>query len=165
MTLEHVAGGFGLGGPKVVLIVSDDTAALDTYTDAVTRAGHTARPVHTARAAHDLALTAPINLALIDACLRDEEGVILGQSLWLDHGIPFVQIAAAEETEVVRRAIAHGALQCLVKSLAVPQLKVAIEVALVQGREFARMRRTVERLSRDVELRNTVSIEIGRAHV
>lgn len=161
MTLEHFAGALSVGGHKAVLVAAAEPAVTAACAAAITRAGHPVCTIGSAYEGSEMARSRMIGLALVDADLPNDEGIILGQSLWMDHNVPFIQLVSIGDTEAVHRAIAAGAMQCLLKPLQVEQLTVAIEVTLIQNREFAKLRRAVDRRSLDFEHRNIVSMAIG----
>ena len=161
MSLEQVAGGFGDGVEKVVLVVSSDPGLTAEVLAAVEPAGHRTHHVTSVAAALVLATSQVVNLAVIDAQLPDGDGVILGQQLVETHRLPFIQFACGEDAEISCRAIAAGALNVLLKPTGVTQLGLAIDVALVRAREAHRQERAVERLSLDFDRKKAVSIAIG----
>ena len=163
MTLEQVAGGFGDGTEKVVLVVSNDPHLIAEIHAAVSAAGHRCHDVSSAAAARGVAANRAVNLALIDAVLPDGDGVILGHHLAHDRRIPFLQFADGHEPETLQRAIAAGALNVLLKPVGIPQLRLAVDVALVRAREMHKLERTVERLSADFNLKKIVSVAVGMA--
>lgn len=161
MTLEQVAGGFGDGVGKVVLVVTDDDHLQAQILAALECAGHAGHCVASVAAARGVAAARAINLALVDAQLPDGDGVILGQQLTSEHRIPFIQCADGAEPETLRRAIAAGALHVLLKPAGVAQLRWAIDVALVRARETNKLERIAQRLSADFNLKKIVSIAVG----
>lgn len=163
MTLEQVAGGFGDGVEKIVLVVSDDAQLCAEILAAIGPAGHRSHCVSRAAAERGVAVSRAINLALIDATLPDGDGVLLGQHLNQERRIPFVQFAEVSEPESLRRAIAAGALNVLLKTAGIAQVRLAIDLALVRAREISKLERAVERLSADFDLKKIVSVAVGMA--
>ena len=163
MTLEQVAGGFGDGVDKVVLVVSDDPHLRATILAALGAAGHSHHVVSSAAAARGVAATRAVNLALVDAALPDGDPVILGQHLGQERRIPFLLLADDAEPEILQRAIAAGAFNVLLKPSAITQLRLAVDVALVRARETYKLERSVERLSADFNLKKIVSVAVGMA--
>lgn len=163
MTLEQVAGGFGDGVEKVVLVVSDDPQLRAEILAAIEAGGHRAHCVTGAAAARGVAVARAVNLALVDAHLPDGDGVLLGQQLLSEYHIPFLQCADGTERETLQRAIAAGALSVLLKPVGIVQLRIAVDVALVRARANHKLERTVERLSADFNLKKIVSIAVGMA--
>ena len=163
MTLEQVAGGFGDGVEKVVLVVSSDPHLSSQILAAVETAGHRSHCVSSAAAARGVAGSRAVNLAMIDAYLPDGDGVILGQYLSQERRIPFIQFADGAEPETLRRAIAAGAFNVLLKPAGIAQVRLATDVALVRARETSKLERTVERLAADFNLKKIVSVAVGMA--
>ena len=163
MTLEQVAGGFGDGVEKVVLVVSDDPQLCAEIRAAIAAAGHRSHCVSSAAAARGVAASRAVNLALIDAVLPDGDGVLLGQQLSQERRIPFLQFADGSESEILARAVAAGALNVLLKPAGIAQLRLAIDVALVRARETYKLERSVERLSAEFNLKKIVSVAVGMA--
>ena len=64
MTLEQVAGGFGDGVEKVVLVVSNDAQLCAEILAAISPAGHRSHCVSSAAAARGVAVSRAVNLAL-----------------------------------------------------------------------------------------------------
>lgn len=163
MTLEQVAGGFGDGVEKVVLVVSSDPQLNAEIHAAVAPAGHRTHCVSTAAAARGVAGSRVVNLALVDARLPDGDGVILGQYLNQECRIPFILFADGADVETLRRGIAAAALNVLLKPAGIAQVRLATDVALVRARETYKLERTVERLSADFEIKKIVSVAVGMA--
>lgn len=163
MTLEQVAGGFGDGLEKVLLVVSNDAQLCAEIRAAIGAAGHRSHGVSSAAAARGVAVSRAVNLALIDADLPDGDGVMLGQQLHQERHIPFIQLADGSEAETLARAVAAGALNVLLKPAGIAQLRLAIDVALVRARETYKLERAVERLSADFNLKKIVSVAVGMA--
>ncbi len=163
MTLEQVAGGFGDGVEKVVLVVSDDRQLCAEIQAAIGPVGHRTHYVSSAAAARGVAVSRAVNLALVDATLPDGDGVLLGQHLSQERRIPFIQFAAVSQPEILQRAIAAGALNVLLKPAGIAQLRLATDVALVRARETSKLERTVERLSADFDMKKIVSVAVGMA--
>jgi two-component system, response regulator PdtaR len=161
VTLEQVAGGFGDGVTKVVLVVTVDAQLRAELGAALDAAGHGAHCVAGVAAARGVVAARAVNLAVIDAQLLDGDGVMLGQQLASDHRIPFLQCVDGVEPETSQRAIAAGALHVLLKPVGITQLRLAIDVALVRARETNKLERAVERLSADFNLKKIVSIAVG----
>ena len=163
MTIEQVAGGFGDGVGKVVLVVSDDAQLSAEILAAIGPAGHRSHCVSSAAAARGVAVSRAVNLALVDATLPDGDGVLLGQHLNQERRIPFIQFAKVSEPETLRRAIAAGALNVLLKPAGIAQVRLATDLALVRARETSKLERAVERLSADFDLKKIVSVAVGMA--
>ena len=163
MTLEQVAGGFGDGVEKVVLVVSNDAQLCAEILAAISPAGHRSHCVSSAAAARGVAVSRAVNLALVDATLADGDGVLLGQHLHQERRIPFIQFADGAEPETLHRAIAAGALNVLLKPAGIAQVRLATDLALVRAREISKLERAVERLSADFDLKKIVSVAVGMA--
>ena len=163
MTLEQVAGGFGNGVEKVVLVVTDDAHLRTEIVAALSAAGHRHHCVSGAAAARGVAVSRAINLALVDATLDDGDAVVLGQHLSAERRIPFVMLADGSDTELLQRAIAAGAFNVLLKPAGIAQLRLAVDVALVRARETYKLERSVERLSADFDIKKIVSVAVGMA--
>jgi len=159
VSLEHVVAGVALYPAKRILVLTPDPATRASFAAAIARAGHRALALSSAAAVPHLLAETVVDLALIDT--HDDEGVVLGHALWLDHGVPFVIVVDAGEDELVRRAIAAGAVQCLARPLVAGQLELSIGVALVQAREFARLSRSVQRLSQHADHDTLVARAVG----
>lgn len=161
MTLEHVAGLFGAGGRRTALVATAEAALAAVCVAALQDAGYQAVVCETgADALAEIALR-PFHLAFVDADLGDDDGIVVGQVLWQEHGVPCAMLTTAGDRERARRAVAAGAMQCLLKPVAPEQLAVAVDLVAVQGREFGKLRRAVDRRSLDFEHRNIVSMAIG----
>lgn len=162
MTLEQVAGGFGDGVEKVVLVVSAEAHTQAEIQAAVRPAGHRCHLAPGACVARGVASTRAVNLAVLDADLPDGDALLLGRQLNEEFHIPFVQLAG-NDREFQGRAIAAGALSVLLKPVGVAQLGVALDVALVRAREIYRQARLLERRSADFESRKIISVAVGMA--
>lgn len=163
MTLEQVAGGFGDGVDKVVLVVCDDAHLRAEILSALGAAGHRHHVVSSAAAARGVAASRVVNLALVDTALADGDALVLGQHLGQERRIPFLLLADGDDPEILRRAIAAGAFNVLLKPSSTAQLSLAVDVALVRARETYKLERSVERLSADFNLKKIVSVAVGMA--
>lgn len=163
MTLEQVAGGFGQGADKVVLVVTDDAHLRAEILAALGAAGHRHHCVSSASAARGVAASRVVNLAFVDATLADGDAVTLCQHLAQERRIPFLMVADGADGETVQRAIAAGAQNVLLKPAGIAQLRLAVDVALVRARETYKLERSVERLSADFNLKKIVSVAVGMA--
>lgn len=162
MTLEQVAGGFGDGVQRVVLVVSADARTVAEVQAALRPAGHGSHVVSSACAARCMAAQRAVNLAVLDATLADGDAVQLGRSLYETQRIPFVQLVDADQ-ELRRRAIAAGAFNVLAKPVDAMQLGITIDVALVRAREAYKQERVLERLVAEEEVKKVVALACGMA--
>lgn len=161
MTLEHVAGLFGAGGRKTALIATGDPELAAACTAALQEAGYRVHVCETGAEAFAEIVLRPFQLAFVDAELGDDDGVVVGQVLWQEHGVPCAMLTATGDREQARRAVAAGAMHCLLKPATSEQLAIAVDLVAVQGREFGKLRRAIDRRSLDFEHRNIVSMAIG----
>ena len=115
MTLEQVAGGFGDGVDKVVLVVCDDAHLRAEILSVLGAAGHRHHVVSSAAAARGVAASRVVNLALVDTALADGDAVVLGQHLGQDRRIPSLLLADGNDPAILRRSIAAGSFNVFLK--------------------------------------------------
>ena len=140
-----------------VMIVEDDVLIAEAHRTYLSRLQGftTAAVVHTARDAMQTAAQAastetPIDLVLLDLGLPDVSGISLASALaGLRPAPDIIAITSERDLEMVRAAVAHGALAYLLKPFT-----------------FAAFRDRLERYGRyRSALPAGVDAEIGRAHV
>lgn len=79
-----------------------------------------------------------IDVALIDWRLGEQDdGIVLGRTLWRNHGIPFVLFSGFLDTEITGAAYKHGAADVIDKPIRRGRLLAAVRFALGQRQRTA----------------------------
>jgi response regulator NasT len=129
-----------------VLVVDDDRVILATLEDGLHDAGYEVSVAGSAKEAIDLMVESPPDLAILDVRMPGMDGVELAGHLREHTTIPFLFLSAYGDLDLVRRAVARGALGYLLKPIDIPHLIPSVEAALVRGREIGRLRNSETQL-------------------
>jgi response regulator NasT len=129
-----------------VLVVDDDRVILATLEVGLHDAGYEVSVAGSAKEAVDLMAKSPPDLAILDVRMPGMDGVELAGYLRERTNIPFLFLSAYGDVDLVRRAVAQGALGYLLKPIDIPNLIPSVEAALARGREIERLRDAETRL-------------------
>jgi cobalt-zinc-cadmium efflux system membrane fusion protein len=117
--------------PTTVLLVDDDEVLGQVLTRVLTQQGHTVQRATDAAQALQLAHEQPPQLALLDLCLPDQDGIELAQKLRSDNpGLPLI-LMTAYPLQLRDHPERMADFACvLTKPLNVQELRQAVEAAL-----------------------------------
>src|SRR4051812_39996089 len=113
-----------------VLVVDDEPAVQRLEVRWLEAAGYTCRGASTAREAREILAREPIDVALLDVGLGDENGLLLARDIQKDHPATVViMVTGAADFSSVSDARLAGAMDYLVKPIAGEVLVEAVERA------------------------------------
>ncbi|MFV1964493.1 MAG: PleD family two-component system response regulator [Pirellulaceae bacterium] len=97
--------------PRSILVVDDDESQVLPLAHRLQKLGYQVLTAYTAAAALDLAANARPDLALLDICLPDQDGLELCSQLAdapQTCGMPIILLSALDRPDIVRRSRAVG---------------------------------------------------------
>jgi two-component system, response regulator PdtaR len=125
--------------PKI-LVVDDDLAILATISLGLRRAGYQVLQVDSGVPAIRICRHEKPDLAILDMNLPDMSGLQVAEALRKETSTPFIFLSAHSGDDLVKAAVAAGALGYLVKPVEVARIVPAIEVALKRADELEQLR-------------------------
>ena len=144
-----------------VLLVDDDRLVLATLSSGLEEAGYAVQACASAEEARRvLGLERP-DIAVLDVRMPGQSGLELAKQLQEHPGLPFIFLTAYGDEDIVREAIAHGALGYLVKPVDIHQLIPAIEAAVARAADLWGLRNTERQLQTALNENREVSMAVG----
>lgn len=144
-----------------VLLVDDDRLVLATLSSGLEEAGYAVQACASAEEARRvLGLERP-DIAVLDVRMPGQSGLELAKQLQEHPGLPFIFLTAYGDEDIVREAIAHGALGYLVKPVDIHQLIPAIEAAVARAADLWDLRNTERQLQTALNENREVSMAVG----
>lgn len=144
-----------------VLLVDDDRLVLATLSSGLEKAGYAVQACASAEEARRvLGLERP-DIAVLDVRMPGQSGLELAKQLQEHPGLPFIFLTAYGDEDIVREAIAHGALGYLVKPVDIHQLIPAIEAAVARAADLWGLRNTERQLQTALNENREVSMAVG----
>lgn len=144
-----------------VLLVDDDRLVLATLSGGLEEAGYAVQACASAEEARRvLGLERP-DIAVLDVRMPGQSGLELAKQLQEHPGLPFIFLTAYGDEDIVREAIAHGALGYLVKPVDIHQLIPAIEAAVARAADLWGLRNTERQLQTALNENREVSMAVG----
>ncbi len=144
-----------------ILVVNDDVSYTRMLVELMSRAGHDVSATHTAREAISAVAVSAPDLALIDARLPGESGLMLGAALHSQFDVAFVILSGINGLEIGQQAAQVGAIAYLAKTGDLDQYVPAIHTALARSEELRELRRREAQLSKALEQTRAVSTATG----
>lgn len=95
----------------------------------------------------------PVDLALVDIRLEEEDGLALAASLLAERRCPMIVLSAHSDPELIHRAADAGFFGYLVKPCTEAQLAAQIELAVRRFADAERCRGERDRLAQELETR------------
>ena len=121
---------------KCLLLADDDRLVLATLAKGLRDAGYEVEAVDSGERAIACAAAGSFDLAVLDVRMPGLPGQETARRLREGHNLPALFLSAYGEREVVKQAVAVGALGYVVKPVDAPQLVPAIEAALARARDL-----------------------------
>ncbi len=100
-------------------------------------------------------------LAILDVRMPGMSGVEAAQVIRQNAKVPVMFLSAYSDPEVVREAVAEGALGYLLKPIDVLQLPPSIEAALARAAEFRKLKTTESNLNTALSGNREISMAVG----
>jgi len=145
----------------IVLIVDDDPIILETFGASLRDAGFEVMEAIDGRSALETCIAHPPSLAVIDYAMPGLSGLELARQLVAQTDVPFLFLSAHAEEDVVRAAIAAGAMTYLLKPLDGAGLVPAVRTALERSREVVALRSEAERLNAALKIDRNIAVATG----
>ena len=146
---------------KKILVADDDRVILLTLAEGLTKAGYLVIAAQSGKQALALSNSEHPDLALLDICMPDIDGIALAQSICQDSAVPFVFLSAYDDEGLAKRAVEAGALGYLVKPQSLPAILLALRVALARAEEIASLRQREQQLERALASNRIIATAVG----
>ena len=144
-----------------ILVVDNDVAYTRLLVERLGRAGYDVSAIHTAdEAIGAVAVSAP-DVALIDARLPGDSGLILATALRSKYDVAFIILSCLDDLEIAQQAARIGAIAYFSKTGNLDQYVPAIHTALARSEELRELRRREAQLSRALQQTRAVSVAAG----
>jgi response regulator NasT len=101
------------------------------------------------------------DLAVLDINMPGMDGLELARRLGERRPLPFLFLSGRDEVDLVRIAAHQGALGYLLKPLKPQQLVLAVEAAMIRGRELAELRDEHSRLGATLAQEQKTRMAVG----
>jgi response regulator NasT len=144
-----------------LLLVDDDRLVLATLGEGLRHSGYDVVMASSGEQALALADMAPPDLAILDVRMPGMSGIETAQHLRERCRTPYLFLSACSDRDIVRDAVAQGALAYVVKPVDVAQLVPAIETSLGQAREMGALREREAGLATALNQGRETSAAIG----
>ncbi|MCO5097848.1 MAG: response regulator [Rhodocyclaceae bacterium] len=144
-----------------VLLVDDDRLVLATLTSGLEEAGYAVQACASAEEAWRVIGLERPDIAVLDVRMPGQSGLELAKQFQEHPGLPFIFLTAYGDEDIVREAIAHGALGYLVKPVDIHQLIPAIEAAVARAADLWGLRNTERQLQTALNENREVSMAVG----
>lgn len=144
-----------------VLLVDDDRLVLATLSSGLEEAGYAVQACASAEEARRVLDLERPDIAVLDVRMPGQSGLELAKQLQEHSGLPFIFLTAYGDEDIVREAIAHGALGYLVKPVDIHQLIPAIEAAVARAADLWGLRNTERQLQTALNENREVSMAVG----
>jgi DNA-binding NtrC family response regulator len=131
-----------------ILLIEDDTFEAQTLERHLGRAGHSVTVVHTAEEALALLGREIFDVTIVDLSLPGMSGLDFLREARSEHAVPVIVVTGDSDVASVVAAMRAGAQDYVVKPLTMKTLDLVLERVV----DTARLRRHVERLSREVAI-------------
>lgn len=144
-----------------ILIAEDDRLVRVTLAKGLRDAGYTVFEASTGEEAILICQQEQPDLAILDIRMPGLNGIETACQLKDKHNTPFMIFSAYGENELVKDAIANGALGYLVKPLDISQLLPSVETALEQAAQLKNFQEKEHHLNRALTTGRETSTAVG----
>jgi two-component system, response regulator PdtaR len=124
-------------------------------------AGYSVGSADSGESALAFAANNKVDLAVLDMRMPGMGGLETMRRLHADHGVASIFLSAFEDLDLVRKAVAEGAMGYVVKPVDTPQLVPAVEAALARSRDVASLSQAKANLQTALNLGRRTSIAVG----
>jgi two-component system, response regulator PdtaR len=150
----------GLGRAHL-LLVDDDVVSSAILAAGLREAGYEVTLASSGAQALESIEQASFDLAVLDVNLPEIDGLELARQLHARRPVPFLFLSGRDERDLVRIAAEQGALGYLLKPLKPMQLVLAVEAAVIRGREIAEMRDEQTRMGATLAAEQKTRMAVG----
>ena len=145
-----------------ILIVDDDPDLLELLESGMAAAGFKVSAALSGEAAVAICREQAPDLMILDMYMDGMTGIETVRQLRRLHlEIPFLFLSASSERDIVKQAVAEGALGYLVKPIVIQQLLPSIEAALERAADIDKLRQAEAHLGTALASGRTSSVAVG----
>lgn len=144
-----------------ILLVDDDPLILTTLGRGLEQRGYDVTTADEAEEAISAVQGKSLDMAILDVRMEGKSGLEVARYISEHSVVPFIFLSAYGDDEVVRLAVAEGALCYLVKPIELDQIIPVIKAAMERGREIHQLRERQDQLKNALEGDRIVSVAIG----
>jgi AmiR/NasT family two-component response regulator len=148
-------------GTARLLLVDDDLVSSTILAAGLRNAGYVVTLASSGAHALESIEQSPFDLAVLDVNMPGIDGLEVARLLHARRPVPFLFLSGRDEIDLVRVAAQQGALGYLLKPLQPQQLALAVEAALIRGREIAELRDGQSRLGASLAHEQKTSMAVG----
>lgn len=144
-----------------ILVADDDRLILHTLAVGLRDAGYEVLVADEGEQVLAICAEARPDIVMLDVRMPGMSGPEVAARLQQQGAVPVMFLSAYGDADVVGQAVAAGALGYLVKPLDVAQIIPAIEAALAQAAEMARLRQAEANLATALSSSRNTSVAVG----
>ena len=144
-----------------ILVADDDRLILHTLAVGLRDAGYEVLVADEGEQVLAICAEARPDMVMLDVRMPGMSGPEVAVRLQQQGAVPVMFLSAYGDADVVRQAVAAGALGYLVKPLDVAQIVPAIEAALARAAETARLRQAEANLTTALSGSRVTSVAVG----
>jgi response regulator NasT len=147
--------------PVRLLLVDDDAVSGLLLAEGLRGIGFEVVLAASGTEALEVVEQAGFDLAVLDIDMPGMDGLETARELHARRPVPYLFLSGREEIDLVRLAAQQGALGYLLKPLKPQQLVLAVEAAMIRGREIADLREGQTRLGASLALEQKTRMAVG----
>lgn len=146
---------------RSILLVDDDRLILSTLSSSLTREGYQLSTAESVEEAENwLKNNEKPDLVILDVRMPNRNGWELTDQLEKLH-VPFILLTAHSEQDIIKQAIASGAMGFLVKPIDIVHMIPEIETALSRSEELDSLKIAKKQLQTALDADRSISIAVG----
>jgi len=143
-----------------ILVVDDDALVLEALGAGLRAAGYRVLLALTGKEAIETCRDQKPSLAILDIHMPDMSGIDVAISLQ-EMNTPFLFLSASNDKDIVRQAVASGALGYMVKPFGAQQIVPAIEAALERAHDIQKLKNAEAHLNKALASGRETSVAVG----
>ncbi len=147
--------------PARILLVDDDRLVLATLGDELAARGYEVATAASGEEGVRLARERKPDLVVMDIRMPGMSGIEATRAIREAGGPPVLFLSAFDNGDVIRQAVAEGALGYLVKPVGANQLIPAVEAALARAADLKKLKASEEHLRIALSGKRAVSVATG----
>lgn len=145
----------------LILIVDDDTLTSQLVAHVLEAVGYQTMLATSGEQAMQMAVDHQPDLVSLDVEMPGMSGLEVGRHLKEQTAIPFMFVSSHSELDVVKQALAHGAIGYLTKPFETAQILPAFGAALARADDIRRLMRTEINLTNALASGRETSMAVG----